>query len=79
MVESLWYDNIDRISDLQKDANKFEFHRSLFKSQELKNDELPEWFVYDSDGYIVCKKNIFTDEDYEQEEKPIDKILWWEK
>jgi len=77
MVESLLHDNIDIIKDdLQNNESWFNFENSLSEIQESKNEPLPEWFSYDSNGYIVCENSPFVSENYKQEPSPIERIIW---
>lgn len=77
MVESLPHDNIDTIEDdLHNEESWFNFENSLSEIKESENGPLPEWFSYDSNGYIVCENSPFVSEDYKQEPSPIEKIIW---
>ena len=76
MLESPQLDT-NEFEGLQNEQTWFNFERTLSETQDPENTPLPEWFVYDENGYIVCEKNVFTYEDYEWSEQPIIKVLQW--
>ena len=76
MIESPQLDT-NEFEGLQNEQTLFNFESTLSETQNSENIPLPEWFRYDSDGYIVCETCPFTDEDYHNIPSPIDKILLW--
>lgn len=83
MTEVIKNSGIDKCNDYDSELAKINNDLSELKESILKwpenqeNNDLPEWFEYDSDGCIICKNSSFTSEDYENHPTPIERVLWW--
>lgn len=84
MTEVIKNSGIDKGNDYDSEIAKINNDLSELKEfilkepdKESENQDLPEWFEYDSDGCIICKNSSFTSEDYENHPTPIEKVLWW--